>query len=330
MTTTKALGKKVTPTGHLVLSCDAPRSEWLKERRRGITATDVATIMGSPYRTAIDVWTDKVMEPLENEEEREVGEAAIWGQHLEDPVAKEWAKRHGLKLRRVGLIQHHAELFMMASLDRLVLGCPEGRCALEVKTRSAYSADAWDDGVPDDVLHQVHWQMLVAGFTHIHVAALIGGQRLIERTVYWNLGVAKKIIEAAVLVWNAVHAGTPPDLPQTLWSDNYLEQRHPDRAGDIEIEDANFLCHEYENLSEEIKALKDRQALLKTQLVGLLGDAEIGLFEGRPFYSYKPTTRRTINAKELEKLYPNIISDPRIWNTSTTRTLRIINTKEKK
>lgn len=329
--TIETTGRRETPWARLVLSVDAPRTDWLAARRHGITATDLPAILGqSKYKTAIDVWTDKVL-PAADKDDDQLAEAAFWGIRLEEPVAQAWAEKHGVKVRRVGLVANDEHPWMMASLDRIVQGCPDGRCALEVKTRSLFVADSWERELPQDVRTQVLWQLLVTGLDHIHVAALIGGQRLVEHRVNNTPDVQKQLIDAAQTVWTAVQNGTAPDMPATMWTDEYLEARHPDRAGEIEV-DAETVAtlSRYQDLSIAISALEDQKKLLRTQLVGALGEHEVATSDGTTLYSYKSSTRRSIDTKALKVHYPDIESDDNVWSTTTTRTLRVSTKGESK
>lgn len=319
--TTPAAGRKETPTARLVLSVDAPRAEWLAARREGITATDLVAIMGqSKYRSAFDIWCDKTMPAGED---TEAGEAAYWGTKLEEPVAQAWAERHNLKIRRVGLIASEVHPWALASLDRIVQGCPEGRCALEVKTRSLFVADSWEQELPADVRTQCLWQMLVSGLDHIHVAALIGGQRMVEHRVDFDLAEATSLVEAATLIWTAVQDGNPPTLPANLWTDDFLEKRHPERSGEVEVDaDTLEVLSRYNDLGVAIKSLEDTKAALRTQLVGVLGDCDTATAEGKIVYSYKASERRSINSKAVVANYPAVKDDEACWTTSTSRTLR--------
>ena len=44
--TTPAAGRRVTPTGRLILPADADRAHWLTARRSGLGSSDVAAILG--------------------------------------------------------------------------------------------------------------------------------------------------------------------------------------------------------------------------------------------------------------------------------------------
>lgn len=327
------MNQVVTPTGVLVLSADAPREAWLTERLNGITATDLPAIMGqSKYKTAIDVWLEKVQgeaptfEPAIGD-----GEAALWGIQFEDVVARTWAEHKGYKVRRIGIIAHQENTWQRASLDRLVTGCPDGRCGLEVKTRSSYVGDEWDKGVPADVTGQVNWQLLVSGLHHMHVIALIGGQRLVEHVLHLDTDLAFEQQGVASIVWQAVQDGNAPKLPQAVWTDDYLEQLHPEREGSVDVtQDVADATGDYQAVLELIKDLEARKAELRTLLVGALGEHETATSNGRSLYSYKSSTTRRMDTKALAELHPDAAGDDRIYNTTTTRTLRVATTKEGK
>lgn len=316
---------KITPTGNLLLSIDAPRAEWLAARREGITATDIPAILGlNKYKTAIDVWTEKVA-PGPNDFNPQIGEgeAALWGIVLEDVVAKTWAEHAGLKVRRIGIIAHEDHSWQRASLDRLVLDCPDGRCGLEVKTRSGYVGESWDRAIPDDVKAQVRWQLHVSGLDHIHVIALIGGQRLVEHRVNARQIKPAELLEAAEIVWNAVQTGQPPQLPETMWTDEYLEALNPDRSGELEVtDDVIQLVEEYTDILSVTRDLEAEKAELKTKLIGALGEHETATRGGRIVYSYKASTTKRLDTKALAEFHPDAANDDRIYNITTTRTLR--------
>lgn len=323
---------KVTPTGILLLSADAPREDWLNARRGGITATDMPKILGlTDYGTAIDVWREKVA-PTDDTFEMGIGEneAALWGVKFEDVVAKTWAEDKGYQVRRIGIIENDKNPWMRASLDRMVTGCPDGRCALEVKTRSAYVGEGWSKAVPKDVAAQVEWQLLVSGLDHIHVIALIGGQRLLEHVIRLSDVNADHLIDHASTVWQAVKTGEPPRMPEAVWTDQYLDQLHKDRAGELELDMATAsLVSEYNDLLSVLKDLEAEKAEMKTRLVGALGEFEVGTVNGHQVYSYKSTTTKRLDTKALAEHYPEAAADDRIYNTTTTRTLRTT-TKGKK
>lgn len=322
---------KPTPAGVLLLPAGADPSDWHAARRGGITATDLPAILGlSRYKTAIDVWMGKLGHA---DDQLELGlgsnEAALWGIALEDAVARTWAEQTGVAVRRVGIIANETSDWMRASLDRLVTGCPDGRCAVEVKTRSGYVGDEWAAGVPADVEAQVRWQLLVSGLDHIHVIALIGGQRLVQHVVTLEGVDLSTLMDPARIVWDSVQSGEAPIMPETVWTDEYLEQLHADRAGDVEVDvAASTLAGDYQAVLDEIKQLEGRKAELRTQLIGALGEADTALFGGRQLYSYKSSATRRWDSKAAAELYPDAVADDRCYQISNSRTLRFPTTKK--
>lgn len=318
--------RRITPTARLVLPVGASKEEWLAVRRAGITATDLPGILGlSEYKTAIDVWTDKVS-PSDEPFIMEIGEgeAALWGTVLEDTVARTWAEHYGVTVRRIGVIAHDKQPWIRASLDRIVNGCPDGRCGVEVKTRSGYVSEKWDAGVPADVAAQVDWQLITSGLDHMHVIALIGGQRLVHHIQQPPTPEKRdEMIANARIVWDAVATGEAPRLPEAVWTDAYLEQLHPDHSGEVEIPvDVAAMVEDYNSLITIIKDLEAEKAEMRTRLIGAIGDAETATCSGRLVYTYKASTRKTLDTSKLTEIYTIDLNDDRLYKTTTTRTLR--------
>ena len=293
----------LTPTGMLVTDAPPESPNWFAARAAGITGTDLPKILGySRYGNALSVWMQK-----RGELDDEAGEAARWGQVLEDPVAQVWAQENEATVQPVGVLQHSEHGWRRASLDRLVTGCPDGPCGLEVKTRSAYVADRWHDGVPDDVLAQVLWGLLVTGLDHMHVAALIGGQRLQSYRVDRDPVIEQYLIDAASPVWQAVQDGTPPDVHPdadgVLLS--LLDRLYTDRAGERELdpERAEPWLAQYADGNDLERQGRKLKAEAKAGLVQLLDDGDTGLIDEVPVLTYKrPTPGVEITSDSLREL----------------------------
>lgn len=306
--TAPAAARRVTPTAVRVLPADAPRDEWLARRRDGIGSSDVAALVGaSSHATALHVFLDKRGELHDN-----AGEAALWGTLLEDTVAREWQRRNASVVRRVGLIAHQDEPWMLATLDRQVLECPLNRlereaCALEVKCRSAFLAGKWRRDVPDDVLAQTAWQMAVTGFRHIHVAVLIGGNDYRQTVVRHDAELEAYILgEVGRFRTGHLLPGVPPpaDLAR---ADAYIEldaRLHPDRVGEIDVAEVGDV-DEYARLSraksEAERALKGAKARLHE----LAGGARYVTFENRLAFELAPRSKPNVDLAALAERWPD-------------------------
>jgi putative phage-type endonuclease len=329
----------VTPTGRLVTDAEPETDEWFAARREGITGTDLPKILGlTKYGNALSVWLDK-----RGELDDDAGEAARWGQLLEETVAQEWAHRHAAHVVRVGVLAHTAKPWMRASLDRLVIpgSCPDGgdQCGLEVKTRSAFKAAEYRTGVPDDVLAQVEWGLLVTGLDHMHVAVLIGGQRLESLRVDRDELVERYLAEAAEPVWRAVLAGTPPEAhpdSEGVLLD-LLNKLYAKREGERDLpDDARAWLDRYAVGVELAREAKKVQTEAKTALVQMLDDGDTGLLDGRVAFTYRrPAPGVTVTADALKALrahqpdlYAALTDDGVITTTNPGPRFELKRTKE--
>jgi putative phage-type endonuclease len=316
-------GRLTTPCGRLVLPSSAPRDQWLAARRDGITATDLVAIMGqSQYSNTLDVWQAKT----HGDTWDEIGEAGQWGMWLEDVVAKKWATDHGYTIRRIGLLARDGDDWSRASLDRVVVdGCDIGTidigCGLEVKTRNAWVADQWDDTIPESVVTQVQWQMFVAGYAHMHVAALIGGQRLVEHIVHRDDALIDRLIAAGSRLWAQVLAGQLPDVDPNTWTTEMLDRFYPNREGQVDVGDqAQVWLDLYQAAHVDIKAADQVKDTAKLQLLALLGSGEIAVDGERVLFTYKASDTTRVNAKALAADWPDAYAA--VTTTTTNRTFR--------
>jgi putative phage-type endonuclease len=294
----------ITPTGVLVTDAEPETDEWFAARREGITGTDLPKILGlTKYGNALSVWLDK-----RGELDDSAGEAALWGQILEDPVAQEWARRHDTTVTPVGVLANHERPWIRASLDRLVETCPDGddRCGLEVKTRSAFKSKLFQSEIPDDVLAQTTWGLLTTGLHHMHVAVLIGGQELRSFRVDRDPKIEEYLLEAAAPVWAAVGDGVPPeahpDSEGVLLG--MLNELYSHRAGDrhLDPDKARPWLDQYAEGAEIEKQGEALKEQAKAGLVQLLDDGDAGLVDGTLAFTYKaPPPGETLSAANLRK-----------------------------
>lgn len=292
-----ALATGMTPTGVVVCAAPPLSDEWFEARREGITATDMAKILGlSDHGNAVSVWMDK-----RGEWDDEAGEAAEWGHELEPVVARVWCRRNGTHAAPIEMLGKRGALWMRASLDRLVSECPHGltdkrySCGLEIKTRSAWVAGNWRDDMPDDVLAQVAHQRTVTGLHHIHVACLIGGQRLVEHLYTADAQLEAFIVAEAERVWRHVGDGTQPTAAPNALLTRVLNRRFPNREGvvDVPADEALAAIGRYEEARLDEKAAKLRRESAKAEMVLALGDNEAAFVDDRLAYSYQANTAGT-------------------------------------
>nr|MDT0658068.1 YqaJ viral recombinase family protein [Micromonospora sp. DSM 115978] len=311
--TASTAARRVTPTAVRLLPADADRDAWLAARRGGIGSSDVAAILGvADKRTPLHVWHDKRGDLVDD-----AGEAALWGTLLEEPIAREWARRNRSVVQRVGLIAHAETPWMLATLDRRVAECPMNRetrqaCALEVKCRNAYTApNRWRGDVPDDVLAQTTWQLAVTGYDHIHVAVLIGGNDYRQTVVRRDDAVMSYVV-GDVAGWRERHllGGEPPawDLNKAAALIELDALMHPDRAGEVGLDGIGEVI-EYARLSAKHGAVGRAKERQKAILARLADGAQTVTFGGELAYQYTPRTRATADLARLAERWPDAYAD---------------------
>jgi putative phage-type endonuclease len=312
--TAPAAGRKVTPTGRLILPATADRADWLTARRSGIGSSDVPAILGLvDYTPPLKVYLDKTGHDIDD-----AGEAAYWGTVHEENVARRWAMLNRSVIRRIGLVSHVDHPHWMTTLDRRVTECPlsedeQAPCALEVKTRSAFKSAQWHAGAPDDVLAQMLWQIAVNGYEHMHYAVLIGGNEYHQGTVRRDayLDVMGDITTAMDRFWNDhVQAQVPPQLTGDGEALTRLFRRlHPTRSGAVDIDrhdDALDALLEYRQHQRAESAAKKAKNAAKARMIAALEDAQSALIGGERAYSLEPSNAAPrVDLEQLAEQWPD-------------------------
>ena len=311
-------GPRVTPTATLVLPATASRDEWLAARREGIGASDVPAILGvSDYGTPRSVYYDKIGEAVDG-----ATDAAHWGTVLEEPIAREWARRNRSVVRRVGLVAHVDDPVLMCTLDRRITECPlpdsrREQCALEVKCRSAFKAARWHANLPDDVAGQMLWQIAVTGYDHIHYAVLVGGndyrQGVVRRADHEPT--IRHIVAACKRLWSEFVEPRIVPAADSEHGERELEmykRMHRSRSGLVAAADPEavkraLLDYEEHRLAES--AAKKAKAVAQAELLRLLGDHEALLIDGQVAYEMRPTRRTYTDLERLAERYPEAYRD---------------------
>lgn len=286
------------------------RSEWLKLRRKGIGGSDASAVAGlNRYKSPVGVFLDKTgqIEP------EEAGEAAYWGNVLEDVVAREFSLQSGLRVQRSNkLYQHPKYEFMLGNVDRLIMDKGgRGIGILECKTASAYKADEWnDEKVPDEYAIQLQHYMAVLGVDYGYFAVLIGGQKFQYKLVERNDKIIDSLIQIEDEFWNKhVVTGIPPMIDGSDASSDLLNQLYPVSSPATEI----ILDDKQAGLVQRLVAAKEDAALAAEQvkryeneLKSIMGENELAIHNGEILLSWKSNDTSRIDSKRLKKEQPDL------------------------
>ncbi|HDM8470996.1 TPA: YqaJ viral recombinase family protein [Listeria monocytogenes] len=293
-------------TMHILTSIkDMDRTQWLLTRRQGIGGSDAGIIMGlNKFKTAFELWLDKTGQVLPDES---AGEAAYWGNQMEEVVAKEFEKRTGKKVRRSNMMYQHPEHdFMLANVDRFIVG---EDALLECKTASAYLAKEWEsDEVPATYLVQIQHYLAVTGKSKAYVAVLIGGNKFIWKEIDRDEELINQIIAFELDFWETnVKGQLAPALDGSSAAEKYLKDRFA-KSEDKQIilpKTFNEYLTERANLERDIKLLETRKKEIDNNIKGHMESAEKALSDNYEV-SWKSMTSKRVDTKKLKEKFSDI------------------------
>ncbi|HUS27556.1 MAG TPA: YqaJ viral recombinase family protein [Kofleriaceae bacterium] len=266
--------------------------EQLAERAQGITATDVAAIVGvHPYRSAVDVWSDKLglSAPFVGNDRTK------WGNILEPVIRSDYEERKGVRVETRGTLTHHERTWMKATPDGLVYvgSDAEPDRGLEIKCHTMHLAYLYgspgSDEVPQYELCQVGWNMAVTELQRWDLVAFIDGQPtdyVIDRDDEL-IDMLRERAERFRHDYVLAKTPPPPDGSEayTAWlnaqhaSDNALAAL-VDVSGDVET---MRNVERLRTLRDEIVALEAQEGLVVQSLKARIGDhAGIAWPNGKP------------------------------------------------
>lgn len=297
------------------------RDEWLRIRRKGIGGSDASAVAGlNRYKSPVGVYLDKTgqIEP------DEAGEAAYWGNVLEDVVAREFTVQTGLRVQRSHkLYQHPEHKFMLGNVDRLILDKGgRGLGILECKTASAYKMGEWeDDQVPDEYAIQLQHYMAVLGVDYGYFAVLIGGQKFQYKLVERNDRIIDSLIQIEDEFWNRhVVPGIPPMIDGSEASANLLNQLYPVSApaSEVILDDQQAgLVRKLQAAKEDAAAAAEQVKRYENELKSIMGENELAIHNGETLLSWKSSESTRIDSKRLKRDQPDLYE--KYANTTSSR-----------
>lgn len=285
------------------------RTAWLNQRNKGIGGSDAAPIVGlSPWKSTFGLWLEKTgqVEP----EDLSDNEYVYWGTVLEEVVAQEFTKRTGKEVRRRGLLQHDNIPYLLASVDRMVVGENAG---LECKTANGFAAKRWDgDEIPDAYYVQCQHYMAVTGADKWYIAALIGGNHFVWKEIPRNEDDIAALLEAEKNFWALVESRTMPEVDGTESCTHALTNKF--QGGKAETlslgSEAGPLLRRIDELLKEEKNVKEAMDYAKNELRLMLGDYDVGVYEldgcFRKVTWKEQAGRVTIDSKRLKAEKPDV------------------------
>jgi len=290
----------------------ASHEDWLSLRKRDLTSTDVAALFGlSPYLTEYELWHRKRNQ--EDAPKFEANERVLWGQALENTIAKEFARRNDwnyeehirwgvghlcrdrfdgwskLKGRPVVMAwdtyHRDSEERIGASFDFRLCMIDKDQAhdeIIEIKNVDARAyASKWieRDGelveAPPHIELQVQQQMLVSDAPAAWIVALVGGNELRAVRRLPDPEVHAVILKRARDFWASIEADEPPQPDYARDYDRLVNARLHEVGDDtIDADDEiNAMLDRVHDAQKRKRQAETEERELKARILERVGTA---------------------------------------------------------
>jgi len=285
------------------------RDEWLVERTKGIGASEAAAVLGiDHWAGAMEVYARKIGAWGETE----TNNAMRWGLYLEAPIAEEYARVTGRKVRRntdYTIMKLPGKPHIRCTPDAWIEDPKRGPGILQIKSTRRESD--WTRGVPDPVQVQVNQEMLCCGVAWGSVAVLIGTRWEFR---HFDLDrheafCTKVLIPALDEFWCRIQERRPPPADATKTCGKALTALYPYDTGESVALGNEFLAADVQRLGiiRQMDALKKEKERLENLLKAEIKTATFGVLPNGVRYSLRLTKvkgyTKTIEPFEYRRLW---------------------------
>ena len=297
------------------------------DRTKGIGGSDIAAILGiSPWKTAYDVYLDKVNEYTHRDE----SEFFAVRHAAQGVILKHYEEYKGVTIEQEEVSFVHPEYsFLLGNVDAI---CENGKVFVEAKT-TIQGVDDWSFQIPDYYQTQVAFyaalgnadyvDVPVAHWFKCHNIADIQVKHFNNYTYWRNLELEKMVIDAAVDFWETyvLKRVEPPIRTLEDIKKRYGNSENTEIVATPEIIEKVKKRIEIEDQIADLAACKDAltfdiQAYMEDNAI-LLSD------EGKRLIFYKTQSRTSFDSKLFKKEHPELY--PSYVKQSTSRPFKLIN-----
>lgn len=292
------------------------------DRATYLGSADIPSIFGceDAFSSPYEVWARKrrIIPPAE------LNEAMAVGLVLEGYILQRYAREENAKIAAQQVFYRHPDWdFLGCTVDGLVFADGQPIRIVEAKTTRDWS---WDT-IPLRYEAQVQWQMGISG---IHQADLTVLHRpdlkLQTYRVEFNPAIYQALEDRAIDFWFAyVQANVAPDPDHLKATTEALKHIKAQTGKQVDIDHLAERLEALKVIKAEIKDAESKKELIENEIRLALNDAEIGLINGKPAYSWKTQSRTTIDTKRLKAEKPEIAEQYQV--TSESRVLRELKAK---
>lgn len=290
-----------------LIECSS-EEEWLSLRQGGVGASESACLLGlSPYTNAFALYQEKL-----GLTQREQNPAMRWGQLVESAVAELAREALGVErlvdMGRHTLLRSTTNKLMLATLDRLCPPIP-GQTGWGVAELKVTRNESLLDSPPVHYQAQVQHQLAVSGLQWGALAIACHG-KIGVHVIARNDRFIQMLSDAVKDFWVHVETKFPPSIEAGAATTEAL--RHiADNGMAIEI-DARELDDELQTIEKQLKGLENRKAILRDQLVAMIGTASRARIRGVPVeYRFSTVKRKEhlVKASESRSLRRAVLKE---------------------
>lgn len=305
---------KIQPALKLIKTRDLDRDQWLTVRKGGIGSSDAAAAVGlNPYKSQLELWLEKTGRDgnLPKTDPNDESSPMYWGILLEPFVAAHYTKRTGNKVRRINaVLQHPIEPWMLANIDREVIGVPDVQI-LECKTTGINGVRLWKDGVPEYVQLQVMHQLAVTGKQSADVAVLICGQELQVHRIERDETMISQLIELERQFWHFVELDQAPPADGSDSAELALRCLYPrDNGKTLDLRHDSEMSQAFSDLVAVRQVLTSQSQIesqLKQKIQQFMGGATKAVFETGEVTWKRSKDKTELDTDQLLKDQPDLL-----------------------
>ena len=286
------------------------RRQWLDVRKGGIGSSDAAAAVGlNPYKSPLELWLEKTGRQPASDQQLGMDDPRYWGTLLEPYVAVAYQQKTDRKVRKLNAVLQHPTLpFMLANIDREVVGDPDVQI-LECKTAGEFGSRLWKDGVPEYVQLQVQHQLAVTGKHAADVAVLLCGQDLQIHRIVRDEDIIARLVVLEARFWECVETDTPPAADGSESAARALRHLYPGNDTSLDFTGDVALCQVFDELAglrSELDAQQQRAETLKQAIQQAMGDASKAIFANGSVTYRRAKDGMSFDAKRLTTERPEI------------------------
>jgi len=260
--------EKSLRTAKLIGNFTPADQEWHDIRAKGISGTDVGTILGvNPFASAYSLWCQKTGR-ITNEVPQ--NQRMRLGQLLERPLLEMFAESNPhLEVYTAGTFHKEGDPWMIANPDALAFD-GDKLYIVEVKTSRKY----WDEIPPHYVAQVLHYADVFSA-DGIKIVALTGGDyREYEVPFEEEMGIAQR--EAALTFWNMVQEDHEPDWDGAEATYEAVRSMASTEISEESIELGDLGIH-LSNAFNRHKAAEEELRQVKSATLAQMGEAKYGM-----------------------------------------------------